>query len=395
MASDLAKRMAGIEGSGVRRMFELVATMENPVNLSIGQADYDAPEAMKDAAIEAIRNGQNRYTVTEGRPDLCRAVLDHLAGRYGHRPASVLMTSGVSGGLLLSVFALLDPGDEVLLPDPYFVMYKNMLRLVGAEPRYYDLYPGKPGDGWRPDLDQLAGLFTKRTRAILLNSPSNPTGGLLSSDDCDALVDLAARHGAWLVSDEVYDHFVYDQPFDSMVTRMARYERTIVLGGMSKTYGVPGWRLGWAAGPDGALDAMKLLQQYTFVCCPAPLQQGALAAFGLDLEDTRAAYRKKRDFVYDGLKDLYALERTEGSFYAFPAYPEGWTESAFVEACLAQKLLIVPGSAFSRRATHFRLSFAAKDEQLAKGVDMLRELAARGPQRDGSRTSAVKTRALV
>ena len=372
---NLASRMDKIEGSGVRRMFELVSNMQDPINLSIGQADYDAPPAMKEGAIKAIQEGKNRYTVTQGIPELIEKVLDRIERREGFRPESAFMTSGVSGGLLLTALALLDPGVLVLLPDPFFVMYKNVLEIVGARVAFFDLYPKERGQGWQPDLNELETLFAKKPKLLLLNSPSNPTGGILSGEILDSLTNLAASHGTWILSDEIYDHFSFDQRFPSMIPRMSQYERCVVLGGFSKTWGVPGWRLGWALGPELLLDKMRLLQQYTFVCCPTPLQFGAVAGLEMDMEDELQAYRKKRDFVYHGLKDFYALEKPEGSFYAFPAYPKGWTEKNFIQACLERRLLLVPGSAFSRRATHFRLSFAASDETLEKGVEVLRSLA--------------------
>ena len=153
------------------------------------------------------------------------------------------------------------------------------------------------------------------------------------------------------------------------------YERVIVLGGFSKTYGVPGWRLGWVAGATQVLESMKLLQQYTFVCAPSPLQRGAFAAFELDMGPRLDEYRAKRDRVYEGLSGLYNLVPSEGSFYSFVEYPAGIEEGAFIERCLERKLLVVPGSAFSARATHFRLSFAADDEMLDKGLAILREIA--------------------
>ena len=371
---NLATRMKGIEGSGVRRMFELVSSMKDPINLSIGQADYDAPPEMKEAAIQAIQEGKNRYTVTQGIPELVEGVLDHIEKREGFRPASAFMTSGVSGGLLLSCLALLDPGDLVLLPDPFFVMYKNVLEIVGAKVAYFDLYPKEPGSGWQPDLQEIEQLFSQRPKLLLLNSPSNPTGGILPAKTLDLFTELASKYGTWILSDEIYDHFSYDGPFPSMIPRMKRHERCIVLGGFSKTWGVPGWRLGWAIGPEAILDKMRLLQQYTFVCCPTPLQYGALAGIDLDMSTELVSYRKKRDMVFEGLADLYDLEKSQGSFYAFPAYPEGWTEKEFLQACLEQRLLIVPGSAFSRAATHFRISFAASDEVLQKGLAILRSL---------------------
>jgi aminotransferase len=371
-----AERMQHIEGSGVRKMFELVATMKDPINLSIGQADYDAPDSVKEAAIQAIQAGHNRYTMTQGLPPLNEKVLDRMEGLYGHRPETAFMTSGVSGGLLLSVLALLDEGDEVLVPDPYFVMYTNVLALVGAKPVFYDLYPSDTHPGWGPRVDELDALCTPRTKMILVNSPSNPTGGVLTGEELDGLCNVAEKHGLWVLSDEIYENFIYgEQRFESMVTRMPRWNKTIVLGGASKTYGVPGWRLGWAAGPTGLLDKMQLLQQYTFVCAPAPLQHATIAMLDTDMSAQEEAYKKKQGMVVDKLSGHFELVPSQGSFYAFPAYPKGMAEKDFVQATLDRNILIVPGSAFSRKDTHFRLSFAAPDEMLERGLDLLVEIA--------------------
>ena len=371
-----AERMQQIEGSGVRKMFELVATMKNPINLSIGQADYDAPPAVKEAACQAIMAGHNRYTMTQGLPPLNEKLLDRMQRLYGHRPEAAFMTSGVSGGLLLTVLTLLNEGDEVLVPDPYFVMYKNVLALVGAKPVFYDLYPSDTHPGWGPRLDEIESLCTERTKMILVNSPSNPTGGVLTADELDGITGIAEKHGLWVLSDEIYEEFLYEgKPFESMVSRMPRWKRTIVLGGASKTYGVPGWRLGWVAGPEELLDQMMLVQQYTFVCAPAPLQHATLAMLDTDMGAEQEAYRVKQKMVVDKLAGHYELVAPQGSFYAFPAYPKGMPEKDFVQATLDRNILIVPGSAFSRKATHFRLSFAAPDPMLEQGLDLLVEIA--------------------
>lgn len=356
-------------------MFDLMRTMKDPINLSIGQAHYEPPEAVMEAAIRAIRDGHNRYTTTQGLPALRAAIGERLETRYGVRPESVFVTSGVSGGLMLAHLALFDAGDEVLLPDPYFVMYANMLELVGAKARYYDLYPADGRRAWHPDPDEIESLIGPETRAILINSPSNPTGGMLDRAELQRIAAIAKKHDLWILSDEIYNHFHYGRSFESMITLMPEHEKTIVFGGFSKTYGVPGWRLGYVAGPEDALEAMKMLQQYTFVCAPAPLQYGALAAIDVDVSRYRDEYERKRDLVYRTLSDHYDLVPSEGSFYSFPRYPDGLEEEAFLARCLERKLLVVPGSAFSHRATHFRLSFAASDEQLRAGLEILRDVA--------------------
>ena len=190
MAADntgLSRRVSGIEPSGIRRIFELMATMEDPINLSIGQAHYDPPEQLVEAACRAMREGHNRYTVTQGLPELNDLVLDDVEQRLGRRPETCLLTSGVSGGLMLSFLSLLDPGDEILLPDPYFVMYKHLATICGATVKFYDTYPTEDGGRFGIDLAQIEELVSERTKIVFVNSPSNPTGGMLTRDEIEGV----------------------------------------------------------------------------------------------------------------------------------------------------------------------------------------------------------------
>ena len=376
----LSSRVRGIEPSGIRRIFELMATMEDPINLSIGQAHYDPPDQLVDAACSAMRGGHNRYTVTQGLPELNEIVLDDVEQRLGTRPETCLLTSGVSGGLMLSFLSLLDPGDEILLPDPYFVMYKHLATICGAKVKFYDTYPKQDGGRFSLDLAQVEGLVSDKTKIVFVNSPSNPTGGMLSAEEVEGVTRIAERCGAWVVSDEIYDLFCYA---DEYVSPLQFTERCIQLGGFSKSYGVPGWRMGYATGPSEVLDALKTLQQFSFVCAPAPFQHALVAAMpDIDLEPYREQYRVKRDMLVDRLHPAFQLSKPEGAFYAFPQLPKNKdgvqvSSDVFVEAAIEKNVLIVPGKAFSSRDTHFRVSFAASDEQLAQGIEVLNELAER------------------
>jgi len=365
--------MSRIEPSGIRRIFELMTTMEGPINLSIGQPHYDPPELLVEAACRALRSGKNRYTVTQGLPELNARVLAQVAERYGRRPESCLLTAGVSGGLVLAFLALLDPGSEILLPDPGFMMYRNLAAVCGAKVRYYSLYPQRPGERFAVDGNELQALVTERTKIVLVNSPSNPTGGVLQADEVRAVCKAAERVGAWVLSDEIYDFFVYQ---GSCASPVSHYDRVLQFGGFSKTYGVPGWRMGYATGPARLLEAMKTLQQFSFVCAPAPFQYALLEALPeLDMQPYLDDYRHKRDELVRALHPVYCLRPPEGTFYAFPQLPPGVSSDRFLEAALAHKLLVVPGQAFSQRDTHFRLSFAADDATLLRGVTVLNELA--------------------
>ena len=373
----LAARVKGIEPSGIRRIFELIATMQDPINLSIGQPHYDPPPELVEAATRAIAAGRNRYTITQGLPELNSYILADVERRHGHRPETCLLTAGVSGGLVLTFQCLLDPGDEILLPDPGFVMYRHLATLCGATVRYYDVYPKKPGGRFCPDLAEIERLCTDRTKIVFVNSPSNPTGGVFTRAEIEGLCRIANRCGAYVVSDEIYDFFCYTADYASPVTYA---DRCIQLGGYSKTYGIPGWRMGYATGPANVLDAMKTLQQFSFVCAPSPFQYALLEAIPkMDMRPRHTEYLHKRDLLTRSLHPVYELAPPEGSFYAFPRLPTAngvpVDGAAFLQAALAQKLLIVPGKSFSTRDTHFRISFAADDAVLQRGIDVLNDLA--------------------
>lgn len=369
----LADRTRRIQPSGIRKIFELVAAMKDPIDFSIGQADFDVPEEVKEAAVRAIREGFNKYTVTQGIPELNERVMAYVRERHGFAPGASLITAGVSGGLLLSYLVLLDPGDEILIPDPYFIMYKVLADLLGATALCYDTHPD-----FRIRREVLEHLVTARTKAILLNSPANPTGRVFSGAELRMVADFARAHGLWVISDEIYDAFVYEVEYHSV---SEFHEKTILLSGFSKTYGMPGWRIGYAVGPPEALEAMKTLQQFTFVCANTPAQKAALYALENDCSDQVKAYRGKRDLVVSMLGDVYDLIPPEGSFYAYPRLPDGIAGADFVKRALQDKVLVVPGTAFSRHDTHFRLSFAARDDVLERGLALLREQGRRGPRR--------------
>ncbi len=359
--------------SGIRKVFDLAREVENPLDLSIGQPDFDVADQLKAVALEALEAGRNKYAPTMGLPEFREAVGAHLKDRYGLAPGEFLITAGVSGGLALSMLALLEPGDEVLVPDPYFVSYKQLATLSGAKPVFYDIYPD-----WRPDASRIEPLVTERTKVLLVNSPSNPTGAVIAEDDLKGLADLARRHNLTVVSDEIYDDFFYDgEPVPSFGTL---YPQTVVLNGFSKSQAMTGWRVGWAAGPKEIIAAMAKIQQFTFVTVPPPFQLAAahsLRAGGAPAAGHLEAYRAKRDLMHGLLAPRFELERPAGAFYAFPRAPWG-TAREFVAAAIARRVLAIPGSVFSEKDSHFRLSFAANDEVIREGCGILCELAERG-----------------
>jgi aspartate aminotransferase/aminotransferase len=365
----LAQRTAAFDASGIRKVFDLAAQLENPINLSIGQPDFDVPEAVKEAAIEAIRGKRNGYSPTQGIAELRARLEEEVVRPLGHDDRRLLVTSGTSGALVLAILALVDPGDEVIIFDPYFVMYPALVRMVGGTCVFVDTYPR-----FRLDVERVAAAITPRTKLILANSPANPTGVVATADQTRALAELAAERNVALISDEIYRTFVYD----GRATSAAEFNhQTIVIDGFSKTYGMTGWRLGYVHGPAAIIDKMTMLQQYTFVCAPHPLQWAALAALDVDMHEYVDQYRQRRDLIVSGLKDHFELTAPGGAFYVFPKAPWG-TGSEFVEAAIGQGILVIPGNIFSRHSTHFRISYAASIETIERGAEALVRLAERG-----------------
>ena len=363
----IADRMQLLDASGIRKVFDLAAKMTDPINLSIGQPDFDVPREIQDAAIEAIRAGQNKYTQTQGCAELRQAVARACKDEFGwddERP--YLITSGVSGALVLALQTLVNPGDEVVFCDPYFVMYSHLVHLAGGVVVAVDTY-----DDFRPDVGKIADAITPRTRMLMINSPGNPTGCVYTEAELRDLADLAARHDLLVISDEIYNLFCYDQPFVSMA---GLYDNTLLMRGYSKSYAVTGWRLGWCTGPAPILEKMTMLQQYSFVCAPAMAQMGVVAALDVDMSEQVAAYKHKRDMVYDALGEKFGLVKPDGAFYAFVPAPGG-DATAFVQKAIAHNVLIIPGNVFSSRDTHFRLSYATTDDKLAQGLEILAGLA--------------------
>lgn len=360
--------MQCFESSGIRKMFELAAKMTNPIDLSIGQPDFDVPEPAKQAAIEAIRSGRNGYTLSQGIPALREKLQARIDRQYGHDDREVFVTCGSSGGLVLAMLVLLNPGDEAIVFDPYFVIYNAMAAMAGGKVVYIDTYPD-----FRIDLDRVARAITPRTKLIICNSPANPTGVVAGREEVRGLAELAAERDVVLLSDEIYRDFCYE---GATVSPAQFNPRTLVVDGFSKSYGMPGWRLGFAHGPSAVIREMIKLQQYSFVCAPQPAQWAGAAALDLDVSAQTAAYRRKRDMLYEGLAEDYELVKPGGAFYAFPKLPWG-TGMEFAEKGIQHNLLIIPGNVFSRRDTHFRISYAVADATIERGIEVLRKLARR------------------
>ncbi len=362
----IAQRMHQIDASGIRKVFDLAANMKNPVNLSIGQPHFDTPEPVKKALKESVDQGQNAYSQSQGIKPLLDSIQQSVDTDYAHKDRKVFVTSGTSGGLMLALCSLVNPGDEVISFDPWFVMYKHLTTLAGGIYKSISTYPD-----FTIPIEKLRESITDKTKVILFNSPANPTGHVASKEEVKALAELAQEHNIALISDEIYREFCYDQEFISP----AKYnDQTIVIDGFSKSHSMTGWRVGWCHGPEHVIQQMIKLQQFTFVCAPHPMQWAACEARKYDITDRVAEYKQKRDFLRDELKDEFEIHGAGGAFYMFIKAPWG-TGTDFVKKAIENNLLIIPGNVFSSEDTHFRVSYAATQETLEQGAAILKKVA--------------------
>jgi len=358
-----------IDASGIRKVFDLAASMTDPINLSIGQPHYDTPAEIREALCRAVDDGKNAYSQTQGIAPLLELLQQHVDQQYGHSHRQAFVTSGTSGALMLALCTLVNPGDEVIVFDPWFVMYKHLTTLAGGNVVQVSTYPD-----FRIDVAAVEQAITDRTRVILFNSPANPTGAVASAAEVQALAELAAKHDIALISDEIYKTFCYDDAFCSPVQWNPD---TIVIDGFSKSHSMTGHRLGYVHGPDFVIQQMLKLQQFTFVCAPHPVQWAGVTAWDLDMTARADEYRAKRDLIVSELTDDFEIQGGQGAFYLFLKTPWG-TGTEFVAEAIRNNLLVIPGNVFSEQDTHFRISYAAEDDVLKRGAEVLRQVAKAG-----------------
>ena len=363
----ISNRLKAIDASGIRKVFDLAANMKKPINLSIGQPHFDTPEPVKTAFKKAIDRGKNTYAQTQGIAPLLQRLQANIDAQYQHSDRGVFVTSGTSGGLMLALCTLVNPGDEVIIFNPWFVMYKHLITLAGGTAVEIDTYPD-----FKIDIAKVEKAITEKTKVIICNTPSNPTGAVGTEEEMKGLAELAKKHDIALISDEIYESFTYDKPF---VSPAKWNDETIVINGFSKSHSMTGHRCGYCHGPKELMQQMAKLQQFTFVCSPHPVQYAALAALDYDISSRVADYKSKRDLMLKELED-FEIHGAGGAFYLFIKAPWG-TGTEFVTEAINHNLLIIPGSVFSPQDTHFRISYATKEETLKRGADVLRKIAKR------------------
>ncbi len=372
-----SRRVAALKPSGLRKFFDIIAEMPEVVSLGIGEPDFDTPEIIRQAGIRALQAGETHYTSNAGISTLRRALAKHLANRYGvhYDPdTEIVLTVGVSEALYLAMTALLDPGDEVLVPVPCFVSYQPEVVLAGGVAVEVPL---RAEDDFQPNVEILQQYVTPRTKAILINYPHNPTGAAADRGAMATLARFAAEHDLIVISDEIYDRLVYGVEHVCFPALEGTWERTILLGGFSKDYAMTGWRLGYAAAPASLLQPMLRIHQYTVMTAPTPAQVAALTALETAeadeaVEAMRRAYDRRRRLIVDGLRSIgFPTREPRGAFYVFPdVRPFGVDDETFAWRLLEEEqVAVVPGSAFGKAGEGFvRCAYATSEANIEEAL---------------------------
>ena len=367
------------------RTKELQAKGEDIISFAVGEPDFDTPEHVKEAATQAIAGGFTKYTPTNGIPELRKAIVDKLCRENGlsYQPGEVIVSVGAKHSLYNAVMALCDPADEVLIPSPYWVSYPEMVKLAGATPV---MVP--PDKGLKVTPGQIAGRLTARSKGIILNSPANPTGAVYSRQELEQLAELIVEHDLWVISDEIYEHLVYDgNEHVSMASLGPEIkERTVVVNGVSKAFAMTGWRIGYAAGPVGVIQAMGKVQIHATSNPTSISQHAAVAALTGPMDTVwsmREEFDRRRRYMTQRLQELdgFSCQLPQGAFYVFcnisPLLGRCYrgqpitSDEELAELILTQAhLAVVPGSGFGV-GDHLRFSYATSLSRIEEGLEWL------------------------
>lgn len=374
----LSQRVQAIRPSGIRRFFDIAATMKDVISLGIGEPDFVTPDVIRDAGVRSIQDGYTAYTSNSGLLELRQALSDHLDGLYSVQydaESELLITVGVSEAMQNAMLALIDPGDEVIIPEPCFVAYGPSVVLAGGTVRYV---PTRVEDNFQVTGAAIEAAITPRTKAILIGYPNNPTGAVMSRERLLEVADVAQRHDLLVFSDEIYDRLVYGTKHTCFATLPNMRDRTILLGGFSKAYAMTGWRLGYVAAPPVITAAIRKIHQYAIMSAPTASQHAALAAVRNaedDVQRMRAEYDRRRQVIVNGFRQIgLPTFEPQGAFYAFPQVDQlGLSSEAFAEQLLQeQQVAVVPGDAFGPSGAGFvRACYATSMDQIEEALERI------------------------
>ncbi|MDR3074751.1 MAG: pyridoxal phosphate-dependent aminotransferase [Candidatus Methanoplasma sp.] len=366
----VSDRLGSIPMSGIRKMFDLAGP--DSVNLGLGEPDLCPPKEAIDGMNRAAAEGLNKYGPTAGIPELRRGVAEWFSGYADLTADNIMITPSGSSALLEITQAFIDPGDEVLVPSPGFVIYSPHTRLAGGIPVEYKLTEGD----FVPDIDDITSLITKKTKMIVINSPSNPTGGVLDKATYKAILDLAEDTGVMILSDEVYDAYVYDDEHHSF---MSHLDKAVVVNGFSKMMAVTGWRMGLICTGKEVMNDLVKMQYHVCASPNMPAQYGILNALPVMdgyLKNARDVFRARRDLITKRINEIDGMHITppKGAFYAFPSYDLDMRSEELANILAGNGLICTPGSSFGKYGEgHLRFSYAADEKKINAGMDILEE----------------------
>lgn len=378
MRSFISNRVQQVPPSGIRRFFDIAASMDNVISLGIGEPDFVTPKPILDAGIASLEEGHTHYTSNSGTTELRTAISRHLQKLYNveYDPAlELLITVGVSEAMYLALTAILNPGDEVIVPQPCFVSYTAGVSLAGGIPVPIAT---RVENNFQVTAEEVEAAITRRTKALLIGYPNNPTGAVLERKTLEEIAEVVRKHDILVISDEIYDRLVYDTEHTCFTSLPGMWERTILLGGFSKAYAMTGWRLGYAAAPTEILGAMSKVHQYTIMSAPTTAQEAGVAALkeGEEaVEDMRQRYDRRRRLIVDGLNSIgLKCFEPKGAFYAFPSVRgSGMDDAEFAERLLTEEqVAVIPGRAFGiGGAGYVRCSYATAYEKIEIALERL------------------------
>ncbi|CQR46006.1 Putative N-acetyl-LL-diaminopimelate aminotransferase [Paraliobacillus sp. PM-2] len=376
----VADHVNELKPSGIRRFFDLAAKMENVISLGVGEPDFVTPWNVIEASYHSLEQGYTSYTANAGLLELRQEISKFLHKNYQleYNPESqVLVTVGASQAIDVTLRAIINPGDEVIVVEPSFVAYVPAVRLAGGKPVTVE---ATQENQFKVQANQIEASITPKTKAIMICSPNNPTGAVLSKEELDAIAGVVKKYDLLVLSDEIYADLTYDEEFTSFASIDGMAERTILISGFSKAFAMTGWRLGYAAGPKEILQAMTKIHQYTIMCAPTMAQHGALEALrnGMDnVKEMRVSYRQRRNFVVKALQDMgLDCHLPGGAFYVFPSIENtGLTSAEFAEELLQeQQVAVVPGDVFGNSGSgYIRCSYASSMKQLDQAMKRMNQ----------------------
>ena len=379
MRNPLSDQVTALKPSGIRKFFDIVSEMKDAISLGVGEPDFDTPWHIRDEGIYALERGRTFYTSNAGLKELRQEVCNYLKRKQGITYAwdrEVVITVGGSEAIDIGLRAMINPGDEVIIPQPSYVSYEPCAILAGAKPVILNL---KAENEFRLTARELEEAITDKTKVLILPFPNNPTGAIMERRDLEAIAEVIIRHDIFVMSDEIYSELTYKEKHVSIAALPGMQERTILINGFSKAYAMTGWRLGYACGPHAIIEQMTKIHQFAIMCAPPPSQYAAVEALKNgdgDVEEMKLSYNQRRRFLLNAFQEM-GLECFEpfGAFYVFPCIKEfGMTSEAFANAFLeAEKVAAVPGTAFGDSGEGFlRISYAYSLDTLREAMSRLK-----------------------